>query len=159
MCLARVFNAVGVQFCRKDVHFIFMGTHSSLLQTAWWHRAFGLHHIGVVVVQIDRNVSAVAATFGFLQDLLAGLFKAESCTPAAHVVAASAAECEEFIPMLFYKEQDSADDIFLFCLVVAKSIAVHMNVQTTSRCLVGTVAHGNCLPKDFLPVHFLCVVL
>ena len=52
---------------------------------------------GVVVIEIDRNVSAVAAAFRFLQDLLAGLFKAESCTPSAHVVAASAAECEDEI--------------------------------------------------------------
>ena len=159
MCLARVFNAVGVQFCRKDVHFIFMGTHSSLLQTAWWRRAFGLHHIGVVVIEIDCDVSAVAAAFRFLQDLFAGLFKTKPCTPTAHVVAASAAECEEFIPMLFYKEQDAADNIFLFCLIVAKSIAVDVNMQTTSRCLMGTIAHGDCFPEELFPVHFLCVIL
>ncbi len=159
MCLARAFNAVGVQFCRKDVHFIFMGTHSSLLQTAWWHRAFGLHHIGVVVVQIDRNVSAVAAAFGFLQDLFAGFLKAEACTPTTHVVAAASAERKEFIPMLFHKEQNPADDIFLFCLIVAKGIAVDVNMQTASTGLMRTVAHGNCLPENFFPVHFLCVVL
>ena len=132
MCLARVFNAVGVQFCRKDVHFIFMGTHSSLLQTAWWHRAFGLHHIGVVVIEVYRNVSAVAAAFGFLQDLFAGFLKAEPCTPAAHVVAAASAERKEFIPMLFHKEQNPADHIFLFCLIVSKGISIDVNVQTTS---------------------------
>ena len=87
---------------------------------------------GVVVIEIDCNVSAVAAAFGFLQDLLAGFFKAESCTPAAHVVAASAAERKEFIPMLFYKEQDSTDNIFLFCLIVPKSISIDVNVQTAS---------------------------
>ena len=85
---------------------------------------------GVVVVQIDRNVSAVAAAFGFLQDLLSRFFKSKLCTPAAHIVAASAAECEQLVPMLFYKKQDAADDIFLFCLVVAKGIAVDVNVQT-----------------------------
>lgn len=114
---------------------------------------------GVVVIEIDRNVSAVAAAFRFLQDLLAGLFKAESCTPSAHVVAASAAECEEFIPVLFHKEQDPADDIFLFCLIVAKGISVDVNVQTASRCLMRTVAHGNCLPKEFLPVHGFHVII
>ena len=87
---------------------------------------------GVAVIEIDRNVSAVAAAFRFLQDLFAGLFKAKPCTPAAHVVAASAAERKEFIPMLFHKEQNPADDIFLFCLVVSKSISIHMNVQTAS---------------------------
>ena len=106
----------------------------------------------MVVIEIDRNVSAVAAAFGFLQDLLAGLFKAESCTPAAHVVAAAAsAEREQLVPMFFHKEQNPADDIFLFCLVVAKGIAVDVNVQTASRCLMGTVAHGNCLPKYRFP--------
>ena len=87
---------------------------------------------GVVVIEIDRNVSAVAATFGFLQDLFAGFLKAESCTPSAHVVAAASAERKEFIPVLFYKKQDAADDIFLFCLVVAKGIAVDVNMQTAS---------------------------
>ena len=85
----------------------------------------------MVVVQIDRNVSAVAAAFRFLQDLFASLFKAESCTPAAHVVAASATECEQLVPVLFHKEQDPADDILLFCLIVAKGIAIDVNVQTT----------------------------
>ena len=61
---------------------------------------------GVVVVQIDRNVSAVAAAFGFLQDLHSRFFKSKPCTPAAHVVAASATECEQLVPMLFHKEQD-----------------------------------------------------
>ena len=112
----------------------------------------------MVVVQIDRNVSAVAAAFGFLQDLFAGFLKAESCTPAAHVVAASAAECEQLVPMLFHQEQDPADDIFLFCLIVAKSISIDVNVQTASRCLMGTIAHGNCLPKECFPVHFLYVI-
>ena len=114
---------------------------------------------GVVVIEIDRNVSAVAAAFGFLQDLLSRFFKSKPCTPAAHVVAASAAERKEFIPVLFYKEQDAADDIFLFCLVVAKGIAVDVNVQTASTGLMRTVAHGDCLPKECFPVHFLCVVL
>ena len=159
MCLARVFNAVGVQFCRKDVHFIFMGTHSSLLQTAWWHRAFGLHHIGVVVIEVYRNVSAVAAAFGFLQDLFSGFLEAKPCTPATHVITASAAECEQLVPMLFHKEQNPADHIFLFCLIVSKGISIDVNVQTTSRCLVGTVAHGNGFPKKFFPVHFFCVIL
>ena len=73
---------------------------------------------GVGVIEVYRNVSAVAAAFRFLQDLFAGFLKAESCTPSAHVVAAASAERKEFIPMLFHKEQDAADDIFLFCLVV-----------------------------------------
>jgi len=132
LCLARVFNAVGVQFCRKDVHFIFMGTHFSLLQTAWWHRAFGLHHIGVVVIEVYRNVSAVAAAFGFLQDLLSRFFKTKPCTPATHVITASAAECEQLVPMFFHKEQDPADDIFLFCLVISESVSIDMNMQTAS---------------------------
>ena len=113
---------------------------------------------GVAVIEIDRNVSAVAAAFRFLQDLFAGLFKAEACTPTAHVVAASATECEQLVPMLFHKEQDAADDIFLFCLVVTESIAIDVNVQTASAGLVGTVAHGDCLPENSFPVHFLCVV-
>ena len=71
----------------------------------------------------------------------------------------SAAECEEFIPVLFHKEQDPADDIFLFCLIVAKGISVDVNVQTASRCLMRTVAHGNCLPKEFLPVHGFHVII
>ena len=87
---------------------------------------------GVVVIEIDCNISAVAAAFRFLQDLFAGFLKAESCTPSAHVVAAASAERKEFIPVLFYKKQDAADDIFLFCLVVAKGIAVDVNVQTAS---------------------------
>ena len=91
-----------------------------------------MHHIGVVVVQIDRNVSAVAAAFRFLQDLFAGFLKAESCTPATHVVAAASAERKEFIPVLFYKEQDPADDIFLFCLVISESVSIDMNMQTAS---------------------------
>ena len=82
----------------------------------------------VVVIEVNCNVSAVASTFGFLQDLLAGLFKTKSCTPAAHIITASAAECEQLVPMLFYKEQDAADDIFLFCLIVTKGIAVDVNV-------------------------------
>ena len=114
---------------------------------------------GVAVIEIGRNVSAVAAAFRFLQDLFAGLFKAKSCTPAAHIVAASAAERKEFIPVLFHKEQDPADDIFLFCLVVAKGIPVDVNVQTASRCLVGTIAHRDCFPENFFPVHFFCVIL
>ena len=113
----------------------------------------------MIVIEVDRNISAVAAAFGFLQDLFAGLFKAEACTPTAHIVAASAAERKEFIPMLFHKEQDPADNIFLFCLVIPKGIPVDVNVQTASRCLVGTVAHGDCLPKDFFPVHGFRVVL
>ena len=114
---------------------------------------------GVAVIEIDRNVSAVAAAFRFLQDLFAGLFKAKPCTPAAHVVAASAAEREQLVPVLFHKEQNPADDIFLFCLVVAKGIPVDVNVQTASRCLMGAISHGNCLSKDFLPVHGFRVVL
>ena len=113
----------------------------------------------MVVVQIDRNVSAVAAAFGFLQDLLSRFFKSKLCTPAAHIVAAASAEREQLVPMLFHKEQDPADDIFLFCLVVAKGIAVDVNVQTASTGLMRTVAHGDCLPKECFPVHFLCVVL
>ena len=61
--------------------------------------------------------------------------------------------------MLFHKEQDPADDIFLFCLVISESVSIDVNVQTTSRCLVGTVAHGNGFPKKFFPVHFLCVII
>ena len=114
---------------------------------------------GVAVIEIGRNVSAVASAFGFLQDLFAGLFKTKPCTPAAHVVAASAAEREQLVPVLFYKEQNPADDIFLFCLVVTESISIDVNVQTASRCLVGTIAHGNCFPKDFFPVHFLRVII
>lgn len=114
---------------------------------------------GVVVIEIDRNVSAVAAAFGFLQDLFSGFLEAKPCTPSAHVVAASAAECEQLVPMLFHKEQDPADDIFLFCLIVAKGIAVDVNVQTASTGLMRTVAHGDCLLENFFPVHFLCVIL
>ena len=61
--------------------------------------------------------------------------------------------------MLFHKEQDAADDIFLFCLIVAKGIPVDVNVQTTSTGLMRTIAHGDCLPKELFPVHFLRVVL
>ena len=118
-----------------------------------------MHHIGVVVIEIDCNVSAVAAAFGFLQDLLSRFFKTKPCTPAAHVVAASAAERKEFIPVLFHKEQNPADDIFLFCLVISKGISIDVNVQTASRCLMGTIAHGNCLPKEFLPVHGFHVII
>ena len=73
---------------------------------------------GVAVIEINRNVSAVAAALGFLQDLFAGFFKAKPCTPTTHVVAAASAECKKFIPVFFHKEQNPADDIFLFCLVV-----------------------------------------
>ena len=48
----------------------------------------------MVVIEIDRNVSAVAAAFRFLQDLFAGFLKAKPCTPAAHIITASAAERE-----------------------------------------------------------------
>ena len=58
---------------------------------------------GVAVIEIGRNVSAIAAAFGFLQDLLAGFLKAKPCTPATHIVAASATERKEFIPVLFHK--------------------------------------------------------
>ena len=61
--------------------------------------------------------------------------------------------------MLFHKEQNPADDIFLFCLVVTKGIPVNVNVKTTSTGLMGTIAHGNGFPKEFFPVHFLRVVL
>ena len=113
----------------------------------------------MVVVQIDRNVSAVAAAFCFLQDLFADLFKTKPCTPAAHIVAAASAEREQFVPMLFHKEQDPADDIFLFCLVVAKGIAVDVNVQTASTGLMRTVAHGNGFLKESFPVHGFCVII
>ena len=86
----------------------------------------------MVVIEVYRNVSAVAAAFGFLQDLFSGFLEAKPCTPATHVVAAASAEHEQLVPVLFHKEQDPADDIFLFCLVITESIAIDVNVQTTS---------------------------
>ena len=114
---------------------------------------------GVAVIEIDRNVSAVAAAFGFLQDLLSRFLETKSCTPSAHVVAAASAEHEQLVPVLFHKEQDLADDIFLFCLVVTESIAIDVNVQTASTGLMGTVAPGNRFQKECFPVHFLYVII
>ena len=113
----------------------------------------------MVVIEVYRNVSAVAAAFGFLQDLFSRFFKTKPCTPATHVITASAAEREQLVTVLFHKEQDPADDIFLFCLVISESISVDVNVQTASAGLVGTIAHGDCFPEECFPVHGFCVIL
>lgn len=96
----------------------------------------------------------MGAAFGAVQHRLGVVLAAIAGGPLLHLVPSAAAEPEQFVPEVFHQEQDAGDHLLLLPLVVAKSVAVDVDVKPAGTALVAGVAHVDGLGHHIGPGHF-----
>ena len=114
---------------------------------------------GVIIHDVDADVSSTASFLGFVHDVLGSGFGTVAVGPLFQLTGCSSAEPENLLPIRFKEEHDPGDGIVLSFPGISEACPVHMDMQTAGCRFMGEIPEIQGLIHHFSPWHPVLMVM